>query len=146
MRLSLAVFVLVVLVAALPVAISGTLDESGTQQTVVNETFAPSTSPTTLNESHRDDALYNRTVTVYNSSGVLITQPSNYTWHQGNGTIEATSGGELAGEPSANITYGYLDATEDQVALQGLFAEIPTMLAPVFILLLVLVYLRAVIG
>jgi len=147
MRLAIGLIAVVLLAAAMPVALSATLDESAEPETVVNETFTPSTGqPVVLDESERDDVLYNRTVAVYNSSDVLITQPNNYTWISSNGTIDIQRNGQLDGEPSANITYGYADATEDQVALQGLFSEIPQTLGLIIPVFIVLLFLRVLVG
>jgi len=85
-------------------------------------------------------------VNVYDSTDTLITQPGNYTWISSNGTIDIQRNGELDGEPSADITYGYQDATEDQVALQGLFAEIPQTLGLIIPVFIVLLFLRALVG
>jgi len=147
MRLAIGLIAVVLLAAAMPVALSATLDESAEPETAVNETFTPSTGqPVVLDESERDDVLYNRTVTVYDSTDTLITQPNNYTWIQSNGTIDIQRNGQLDGEPSANITYGYAVATEDQVALQGLFSEIPQTLGLIIPVFIVLLFLRSLVG
>lgn len=146
MRAAVAIFAVVILVGAVPVALSSTLEQSATGQTITNETFTPTGGTvTTLNESNRADVLYNESVTVYNDTDVRMTD-GNYTWFATNGTLKTTAGSQLADDPSGNVTYGYLDTTEDHLTLTAVFSTIPDAVGIALPILVAVVFIRALVG
>jgi hypothetical protein len=144
-RLAVAFLIIAVTVAGGVAALDTTLDGATTGQTVVNETFDPgSGGRVTLDDSNRDDVLYNRTVTVFDSSGTSTTvaeAPDDYRWDDSNGTLIVDSSGSLAGDASANVTYGYRVAGEQTIGVQRITALLPQLFGLVLPLGLVLVFI-----
>lgn len=106
--------------------IGAAVQEAGTDHTVTNETFTPSTSSyVTLNESNRDDVSYvvEDSVTVHDENGTLV-DSGDYDWERTNGTIKAASGGQLDGDANATITYRFAETTENQRQFRGLFTNV----------------------
>lgn len=118
----LAVAMLVLVGAA---AANSALTTAGQHETIVNETFTPdSGNITTLNQSNRVDCcIYDRTVTVYDEKGSLAVNQTDYRWYPSNGTIKTLSGGELDGDNSATITYGFSTPTALSKGIAGVFAS-----------------------
>jgi hypothetical protein len=147
-RLVFGLFIVVIMLAAMTIGITSTLEHSAQGETVVNETFTPPSGKAlvTYNESNRDDALYNRSVTVYNESDAVMTEPEDYEWLHTNGTLITNATGDLEGDASANITYGYLDSTETQIALSTLVGYLPSLFGLALPVLMVLVFLRYLVG
>ena len=120
------------------------LENAGYEQTVVNETFTPADAGnvTTLNESNRVGAYYDRNVTVYDENDTQMAHGTDYEWIQDNGTLIPLSGGDLAGDNNGTITYSYEQTTSEQRSLATLMAQFPRALAlmlPLLGLILMLV-------
>jgi len=144
-RLAVAFLIIAVTVAGGAAALDATLDGATTGQTVVNETFDPgSGGRVTLDDSSRNGVFYNRTVTVFDSSGTSTTvaeEPDDYRWDDSNGTLVVNSSGSLAGDTEANITYGYRVAGEQTIGVQRITALLPQLFGLVLPLGLVLAFL-----
>lgn len=119
------------------------LASAGSDVTITNETWTPDAGNVTqLDESGREDAYYDQTVTVRDENDSLMQAGSDYEWHESNGTVKALSGGDLDGDDNATITYGYEEPTREQQRLTGALSQIPRVMgylvlfAPVLILLL----------
>lgn len=52
-----------------------------------------------------------------------MTEGDDYQWFESNGTIKTLSGGQLAGDSTANITYEYSQTNRVQQDFAGLFAS-----------------------
>jgi len=145
-RSVVAVLALVILATAGVWGLQASLETAGQDQTVVNETWTPTAgSVTTLDESNRDGAYYDHNVTVYDTSGAEVDRGDDYRWYPGNGTVEAVAGGELDGDRSANITYGYQQTTGEQRAIAAALGRIPQfigLIIPVAAVVLFLAFLR----
>lgn len=128
-RLAVAFMVVGMILAGGVTALEQSFSEAGNQQTVTNETFTPDGGNiTTLSESNRDDVIYNRSVTIYDDSGTdttVASEPEDYRWFESNGTLKTNETGSLAGDSSANITYGYFDSTEQKIGAQQLTSFLP---------------------
>jgi len=144
-RLAVAFLIIAVTVAGGAAALDATLDGATTGQTVANETFDPGNGGrVTLDDSNRDDVLYNRSVTVFDTSGTSTTvaeEPDDYRWDDSNGTLIIDSSGSLAGDASANITYGYRVASKQAIGVQRITALLPQLFGLVLPLGLVLAFL-----
>lgn len=129
-RVVVAVAILAVLAIGATLVFQGALESGAERTDNVNETWTPSAgSVTTLDDSNLSRAYYDRNVTVYDELGDEVERGTDYEWFQTNGTVKAVSGGELDGDSSANITYGYDRASEDQQNMVALLSELPTVLA-----------------
>lgn len=120
------------------------LQNAGYEQTVVNETFTPAnaTNVTTLNESNRVGAYYDRNVTVYDENDTQMAHGTDYDWIRDNGTLRILAGGGLVNDSNGTITYGYQQTTAEQRTLAALMAQLPRALAlmlPLLGLILMLV-------
>lgn len=119
------------------------LESAGDERTVANETFTPDTgNVTVLNESNVDGVYYDDTVTVYDENNTRMQAGTDYEWLDSNGTVRTLGGGDLDGDSSATITYGYSDPSDTQESLATLLAMLPQMLAfalPLLGFLLVLI-------
>lgn len=148
MRLAIALVGLVIMAAGALVVYHDVQRSVADPTTNVNETFTPDgPNVTTLSDSNLDLALYNETVTVYDSTGGLVEPGGNYSWLQRNGTIKTVNNSDLDSEPSANITYGYALQTEDQRRFGNLMTQLPRLLGlafPFFGLVLFLIFVRGV--
>lgn len=128
------------------VGFNAALADNASLSTVENETWTPDPgNVTTLNESNLDGADYNETVTVRDSSGTEMSNETDYTWFDGNGTVKALEDGGLDGEEEATISYGYERAPEEQVEMAQLMALIPNsvgVLVPIIGLVFLLLLLK----
>lgn len=115
---------------------------------ITNESFTPDAGNVTeLQDSRLDAATYDddSNVTVYNASDVEMTEGTDYEWFQENGTLKTLSGGDLEGDATANVSYGYDRPPADQVMLSQVLSQIPRTigaLLPVFALLFLLLIVR----
>lgn len=135
-----------VLTAGLPYVLDASIDDSKHLNSVDSETWTPQTgTPTVLDNSELARADYNDTVTVRNSSGATMTEGSDYTWHETNGTVEALSGGDLDGESSAEIDYGWTGQTKRQERMTDILVDGNAVLVPMSVFAFV-VLLVAVVG
>lgn len=103
-------------------AVDAAFQEGGAYNSVVNESWT--TDPgnfTTLDNSNLDQALYYDNETVFNSSGVEMTDGVDYEWNRTTGEIKAIQGGDLDPAQSANITYNFTTFTEEQQAFLDVF-------------------------
>ncbi len=136
-------FLILAVIAAMGItAIQGGLEEAGDDELVENETFTPSAgSVTTLDDSKQDNTYYDEEVVVRDENGTIVDEGTDYEWFVGNGTIKTLSGGELAGDSSADITYGYQQTTAEQRGIAGALGQMPRViglalpLAAVFLVL-----------
>lgn len=128
-------------------AMSTSFQDSGQYQAVTNESFEPTGGAvSTLAESDRDDVLYNRSATVYDVSGATDTvasEPEDYTWFEGNGTVLINETGSLAGDSSANISYTYFDSTAEAIRIHQLSSQIPRLFGLLLPLGIVMAFLLA---
>lgn len=126
MRLIIVFIAIAVVAMGATVGIQATLEANQTTTSIDNETWTPDApNITELQDSNLDGADYNDTVTVRNSSDVVMSNQTDYEWIEHNGTVRALSGGDLDGEPSANISYGYDRPPEDQLEMAHVIAHIP---------------------
>jgi hypothetical protein len=142
-----AVVILVLLGAFGALSFQASLESGGQTQVVTNETFTPDASNiTTLSESDRDDVVYarDRAVTVRDSNGTEMQPGSDYEWRRSNGSLRTVAGGDLDGEPSANITYSYAFIDDDQRLFASLLSRIPTILGLAAPALVIIIFLRVI--
>lgn len=140
-------FVALVILAIMAVAgFQMALINAGEDVTVVNETFTPSADTViTLDDSNIDGAFYEESVVVYNNSSVEMTEGTDYTWFQKNGTIKPLSGGDLAPDDEGTITYSYQETTQEQRDMAQILGFLPEILGfalPLLALLAFLVFAR----
>lgn len=82
--------------------------------TVVNETWTANTSNAVeLTHSGKSGVVYNETVEVYDSTGAEVPD-SEYRWYSHNGTLRDKPGGTLTDGETADVTYGWANATNSQ--------------------------------
>jgi hypothetical protein len=126
MRAVIALLAIAVIAMGALVGFQAALADNASLSTVENETWTPDAgNVTTLNKSNLDAADYNETVTVRDSSGTVMSNETDYTWFDSNGTVKALTGGGLDGESEATISYGYERAPDAQVEMAQLMALIP---------------------
>jgi len=146
MRIVIMFFVIAIAAAAAPAALSATLDEAGEQTTIDNETWTPSAgSVTTLEQSNLANTDYDDDVVVTGENGNRVYEGDDYVWIEGNGTIKTVTGGELDGDASAEISYGYQQTTAQQRGFASMFSQIPNVMGlalPLFALLTVVIFFR----
>lgn len=136
-----------VLLAGATVAFDAQLADSGTDVQVENESFTPTSGTViTLNESARDDVIYNESVTVRDENDTVMTAGSDYRWFANNGTVKPVAGGDLAGDANATVTYGYLDTTEGAIRGSNVVAQIPSLFGMALPLGAVLLFILALRG
>lgn len=146
MRAVIAIIALVVLGAMGIWGLQASLVNAAEDRTIQNETFVPDAgNVTTLEFSSMNHTWYGDDVTVYDENGTLMNNQTDYLWHPSNGTITTLSGGELAGDAEAKITYTFAQTTESQRQLAQIPNLIPIILA-LFVFLLPLVMLLKVLG
>jgi hypothetical protein len=115
--------------------------------TNTNETWTPNAgSVTALDDSKLDGADYEETVTVYNSSDVLMSNQTDYTWFAGNGTIKALSGGDLDGEASATVSYNYTRPPADARRAGTIAAQLPRLMGALALLIPVVLFFALIRG
>jgi len=140
-RVIVAVFALAILGMMGVAAFDAALDDVGEDTQIVNESFTPVGGDVTeLSESNKNTVYYDTSedIRVFNATDVKMSEPGDYEWIQSNGTIVTNSSGDLAGDPSANISYGYNDVTEEQDTLASLAALIPQLIGPLVLFMLIL--------
>lgn len=146
MRVLVAIFVTAILVMMGLAGYQAALEDAGSNNTVVNETWTPNAgSITVLDDSQLTGAYYSEDVTVYNDTGVEVDEGADYVWFETNGTVKAVSGGALDGEPSATITYSYQLTTQEQRDMTAVLSHIPQAMGtalPVFGVILFLLAFR----
>lgn len=146
MRIIIAVIALIILGSMGTVAFQTSLEEAGDDTMISNESFTPTADTVIqLENSNQTGAYYNETVVVYDENGTEMTAGTDYDWYTANGTIKPLSGGALAGDSSAIITYRYQKTTESQRGFASMMAQIPGFIglaAPVFILVMFVAFLR----
>lgn len=81
------------------------VETSNNQTTVVNETFQPTVGINSLNNSNRD-VVYGEDPELF-QNGSEIPRDENWTWIEGNGTVDIPSGTQINLTRSAKITYNY---------------------------------------
>lgn len=144
-RAVVAIFALIVLALVGSYAVDATLETTGENVTVEGEEWTPDAgNVTNLTESHVDGAYYDHEVTVRDEGSVTVTEGEDYLWFVGNGTIYTVEGGDLDGDTSATIDYGYRLPTDQQRQFATLLAWFPRIIAviiPVFVFVLALIFL-----
>lgn len=106
------------------VAINASYASTGEQTTITGEGWTPDTgNVTTLNNSNLETAIYDPAVKVYDENGTRVMAAEDYTWYRSNGTIKALSGGELANDASATITYEYSEPDSSARTVAGLLGR-----------------------
>lgn len=145
MRIVLLAFGLFVIAIVGVAMLQSGLITGGDDITNVNESWTPNAgSVTQLDDSELDNAYYDNETTVYNSTDVEMAEGSDYEWIESNGTVKALTGGDLAGEPNATITYSYQLTTDEEERIAGMLAQIPRVagvVLPVLALLFLLLFL-----
>lgn len=145
----LAVVGLAIMLAAGVGAVSSA-DQSAQQAiTIENETWSPDPgSVTTLDESNREYAEYDATVTVRDENGTNSAADADYRWYQSNGTVMALSGGNLDGDASAVITYGYDQSSAEQDMIATTTAQLAGVsgIIPFVLMALMLIVAASTIG
>lgn len=72
------------------------------------ESFTPDAGNiTTFNNSHVDALLYDSAAEVRDENNRLMVEGEDYQWYHKNGTLKTLKGGQLEGDSSAEITYGW---------------------------------------
>lgn len=130
-------------------AVDQGIAETG-QQASFSEKFNPPSSQavTVLDQSQLDSVRYFsvQNVTVTGNTGTLMIPGEDFEWNRNNGTITTLSGGRLAGQSSANISYGYRITADNQKAVGQLAAdgaEVSGILVFVVVVAAVVVSIRA---
>jgi hypothetical protein len=128
MRIVIAVALLLILAGGATVAYQSALEEGGEQTALDNESWSPDAgNVTTLSDSGLD-VFYDETVDVRDSNGNTMEAGVDYEWFATNGTVKALSGGDLDGESTAYIDYGYSNPTEQQRERAALLSNLPTVI------------------
>lgn len=105
-------------VGALSAQYEQSVTGSNAQDSISGESFTVSKPGLhTFNESNRD-VIYNETVTVYDSSGTVVSEDGNYSWNDGNGTLYVPSGSTLNDSESATIDYQFTVPDNSQRAVR----------------------------
>lgn len=145
-RAIVAALALIILAISGAYAVEASLESAGDDHTITNESFTPTADTViALSESNRGRAYYNHNVTVYDDTTTEMDPGTDYTWFVGNGTIKPLSGGDLAGDTSATITYGYQLPSEREQTMATLLSYIPQLLGlfiPAIGLIIFLAFLR----
>lgn len=148
MRVILLPFGLLVIALVGVAALQAGLISGGDDITNVNETWTPNAgSVTQLEDSELDNAYYDNTTTVYNTTGstaVEMDEGTDYEWIESNGTVKAIAGGGLDGATEATITYSYQLTTDEEERIAGMLAQVPRIAGvalPVFGVLFLLLFL-----
>lgn len=125
-RLLLAFVAIAILSMAGLAAYEAGLAEAGDDFVATNESWTPDAgNVTALDESNRNGVYYSKNATVYDENGTVMDAGTDYRWITDNGTVKALSGGGLAGDSSAKITYGYEVTTKSQRDIAGTLGQIP---------------------
>jgi len=148
-RAFVAIFGLLLILSAGTVAMQESFKNAGSDEVVINESFTPGAAGevVTLDNSEQSGAFYgpdNETV-VYNATDTEMKEGTDYEWIQANGTVRMLSGGDLAGDANATISYTYQQTTEEQRQWARVMAALPQGLglaAPMFILVLLLLLVK----
>lgn len=147
MRLILGLIVLLILAAGATAGYSAVLEDSEIEYNITNESWTPDAGNiTTLNNSNLEAADYESTVTVRNQTDALMTEPSDYTWFENNGTILTNTTGSLAGDTTANISYNYTQPPENQVRLASAYSNYAAFLGWAVLLVPVLLLIKFIGG
>lgn len=126
-RALVGIFALIIIAGVGVYGIEAALETAGDDRDIENETFTPTSGTVIqLDNSDRENAFYEHQVAVFNQSDVRMVEGTDYTWFSINGTVKPLSGGDLAGDSSANISYGFAVTTEDQRQLTSILAMLPT--------------------
>jgi len=144
-RAVVAIFALMVLALVGTYAVDASLENAGENVTNQGESFTPDAgNVTNLTDSHIDGAYYDHEVTVTDENGNPSQNGTDYIWFVRNGTIKTITGGNLDGDTTATIDYGYRLPTDQQRQFATLLALLPQVIAviiPVFVFVLALVFL-----
>lgn len=146
MRMLFMLLILAIFTASAVPALSATLNEAGDDRLVTNETWSPSAgSVTTLERSNLDNTVYDDDVVVRDDGNNRTYEGDDYVWFESNGTIKTVTGGELDGDTSATVSYGFQTTTAQQRGFAAMFSQVPNVMGmalPVFALLFLLVVVR----
>lgn len=146
MRVILAIVVIAVFAMLAPMGFDAIISENKERTDITNETWTPDAGNITeLEDSNLEAAEYDQTVTVHDENDTEMTDGTDYEWFHDNGTVTALKGGDLDGDSSANITYGYDRPPAEQVTMSSILAQIPAvtgMLLPLGALLFLLLLVR----
>lgn len=147
MKRALGLIVIVLLAAGAVYAFSVTLEASGTDHTIENETWTPDAgSETDLDNSYRTGAYYDEEVTVRDENGTLASDGDDYTWDDVNGTVTALQGGILENDSSATITYAFSQTSQEQRDFAAVLSMIPEAAGAMALLIPVLMALAIIRG
>lgn len=146
MRGVIALIVLVIIGGVAVYGTQATLEDAGDDLIVQNETFTPDAgNVTTLEYSSQNGAYYDDDVTVYDENDSVMSNGTDYEWYASNGTIRTLTGGGLANDSTAKITYEYQQTTQQQRNFTGLLSLIPQGIAAL-VILVPLVFLLTVLS
>ena len=106
-RIVVLVSLAIILIAGVT-GINAAVKASGPATTVSDENFTPNAGNVTeLSQSNVKTAIYDRQVVVLDENGTRMLEDNDFYWHEDNGTLETIEGGDLDGDTSASISYGY---------------------------------------
>lgn len=88
--------------------INAAVKASGPATTVSGENFTPNAGNITeLSQSNVKTAIYDRQVVVLDEDGTRMLEGNDFVWYEDNGTLMTIEGGDLDGDTTASISYGY---------------------------------------
>lgn len=140
--------ILLALVAMVGVyGLQAALADAGDSHQIDNETWTPDAGNwTELEQSNRDGAYYDASVSVYDENDTLVEAGVDYEWNTTNGSVKALTGGELDGDANATISYGFDQTTQEQRDLAGLAAIMPRIVGVAFVVVGFLLFLLFING
>lgn len=147
MKRALGLIVIALLAVGAVFAFSVTLEASGTDHTVDNESWTPDAgSVTELDNSYRTGAHFSDDVIVRDENGTLASEGEDFSWDSVNGTVTALQGGMLEGDSSATISYAFAQTSQQQRDLAAVLAIVPDVVGALVILVPVLMVLAIIRG
>jgi len=145
-RAILAVIAIAILASTAVYGLQAGLETAGEDHTNTNETWTPDAgNVTTLDDSNRTGAYYDKNVTVYDENDTLMDPGTDYEWYPGNGTIKTLTSGGLDNDSDALITYQYQQTTREQRQFARVLSHIPQLMGlalPLGALLVFLLFIR----
>lgn len=141
-------FIGLAIVAAMAVfGLQTALAGAGNKEVIDSESFNPSAGTVqSLDRSKLSNTYYNDTVVVTDENGDRSFEGQDYEWFERNGTIKPLSGGNLAGDSTATISYDYRRTTQTQRQLTAMLSNIPRGIGLILPLGFVLVAIAALRG
>lgn len=126
-------------------AINAAFQASGQGNHVENESFTPDPGVNQLANSNIANATYNNSVTVRDANQDVVAASGNYSWLQHNGTLDVTKGSYLDNQSTGNVTYGWVENSDQQRNFAALFGN-GMQIAQLLVLVMMLGLLLAAVG